>query len=271
MRPFLKWAGGKYKLVNKIKEQLPKGGRLIEPFCGAGAVFLNTDFDQYLICDSNEDLINLYQYIQKHSSDFIDYVEKNYFDGGRYSSEASFYEQRNKFNNTKDVKEKSALFIYLNRHCFNGLCRYNSKGGFNVPFGRYKNPYFPREELEYFHKQSKKNVEFKCQDFKDTMDSAIKGDVVYADPPYVPASITSSFTSYSTVDFVEEDQKVLIAKAIELQEKGIPVLISNSDTKWTKDHYLLSEEKIKKFPVRRLIAADSSKRNMAGEILALFE
>jgi len=270
MKPFLKWAGGKYKLVDKIKEQLPKGGRLIEPFCGAGAVFLNTDFDRYLICDSNEDLINLYQYIQKHGSKFIDYVEKNYFNG-QYISEASFYEQRLKFNTTQDVKEKSALFIYLNRHCFNGLCRYNSKGGFNVPFGRYKNPYFPREELDYFYKQSKKNVEFKCQDFKDTMDLAIKGDVVYADPPYVPASITSSFTSYSTKGFVEDDQKALIAKAKELQKEGIPVLISNSDTDWTEQYYNLPKEKIKKFPVRRLIAADSSKRNMAGEILALFE
>ncbi|MDC1173409.1 Dam family site-specific DNA-(adenine-N6)-methyltransferase [Methylophilaceae bacterium] len=270
MKPFLKWAGGKYKLVDKIKEQLPKGGRLIEPFCGAGAVFLNTDFDCYLICDSNEDLINLYQYIQKHGSKFIDYVEKNYFNG-QYISEASFYEQRLKFNTTQDVKEKSALFIYLNRHCFNGLCRYNSKGGFNVPFGRYKTPYFPREELECFYKQSKRNTVFKCQDFKDTMDAANKGDVVYADPPYAPVSITSSFTSYSTKGFVEDDQKALIAKAKELQEQGIPVLISNSDTAWTEQNYNLPKVKITNFEVRRLIAADSSKRNMAGEILALFK
>ena len=103
------------------------------------------------------------------------------------------------------------------------------------------------------------------------MDAANKGDVVYADPPYAPVSITSSFTSYSTKGFVQKDQEALIAKAKELQEQGIPVLISNSDTAWTEQNYNLPKVKITNFEVRRLIAADSSKRNMAGEILALFK
>lgn len=141
MKPFLKWAGSKYKIIARIVASLPKGQQLIEPFAGSGAVFLNTNFDEYLIADTNADLINLFQQIQTHGKDFIAYGET--FFTPENNTEAGFYILRDEFNACQDISKKSALFVYLNRHCFNGLCRYNSSGKFNVPFGRYAKPASP--------------------------------------------------------------------------------------------------------------------------------
>jgi len=268
MKPFLKWAGGKYKLLKEIKKRLPKGKRLIEPFVGAGSVFLNIDFDKYLICDSNEDLINLYKIIQNQGPDFIEYSKAHYFDGSS-NSENKYKELRDKFNSidkSSNKIDKSALFLYLNKHCFNGLCRYNSKGLFNVPFGKVT-PYFPEKEIQYFYKMSHK-VEFACQDFTKTMDLAIKGDVVYIDPPY--ATQGKNFTSYAQKDFIHKDQQNLIKKIIEIQNKGIPVLVSNSDTEWVINKYKKDSE-ITRIDVRRTISAIGSQRKMTGEVLALFK
>lgn len=266
MKPFLKWAGGKFRVLPHIQKILPKGKRLIEPFVGSGAVFLNSNYDSYLLSDSNADLINLYNQIKQNGPNFIKFT-KSFFNG-KYNTEEAFYEQRTLFNKTDDIELKSALFVYLNRHCFNGLCRYNKKNEFNVPYGRYKKPYFPQLEMNAFCLQSK-NATFITQDFRETMKSAKKGDVVYCDPPYVPISDTSNFTDYSSGGFDLVDQKDLIDLAAKLQIKKIPVLISNSDTKWTKDNY--KNAYINYFDVQRFISANSSKRKKAGEILALFE
>lgn len=151
MKPFLKWAGSKYKIMDRILDTLPKGQRLIEPFAGSGAVFLNTDFDEYLIADSNEDLINLFQLMQNHGDEFISYGTT--FFTSENNTELAFYKLRSEFNECLDPVKKSALFIYLNRHCFNGLCRYNSKGKFNVPFDRYAKPTFSSESISKFTKK----------------------------------------------------------------------------------------------------------------------
>ena len=238
---------------------------------GSGAVFLspNISFDSYYLSDSNNDLITLYKNLQKGGLEFIDSCEE-FFDS-QYREEEEFYKLRDTFNKTTDLKLKSRLFIYLNRHCFNGLCRYNKKGGFNVPFGRYKKPYFPKEEMINFYEKSKK-AQFFHKDFRDTMNQAKEGDVVYCDPPYVPVSKTASFTSYAMNGFSEKDQKDLVIHALKLKEKNIPVLISNSDTDWVNLYYKEKDcEKILRFDVRRFISADKTKRNNAGEILALFK
>ena len=271
MKPFLKWAGGKYRVLPQIEKILPHGNRLIEPFVGSGAVFLspNISFDSYYLSDSNNDLISLYKNLQKDGLEFIDSCEE-FFDS-QFREEEQFYKLRDTFNKTTDLKLKSKLFIYLNRHCFNGLCRYNKKGGFNVPFGRYKKPYFPKEEMINFYEKSKK-AQFFHKDFRDTMNQAKEGDVVYCDPPYVPVSKTASFTSYAMNGFSEKDQKDLVIHALKLKEKNIPVLISNSDTDWVNLYYKEKDcEKILRFDVRRFISADKTKRNNAGEILALFK
>ena len=198
VRSFLKWAGNKFQVLDKIKEALPHGKRLVEPFAGSGVVFLNMNFPQNLIAEANPDLINLFKILKAEGKKFIEYADK-YF-GPEFNDEARFYELRDRFNASKDKRERSALFIYLNRHCFNGLCRYNSSAEFNVPFGRYTSPTLPEKNMIHFYKKSKQ-VTFVRADFRKTMQKVKKGDVVYCDPPYVPLSDTAKFTDYSAGGF----------------------------------------------------------------------
>jgi DNA adenine methylase len=266
MRPFLKWAGNKYRIVDKVVSMLPEGSRLVEPFCGSGAVFLNTDFESYLLADVNPDLISLYMILQVEGQSFIDYA-KTFFIPENNHPEA-YYEFRETFNHTKDAYEKSALFIYLNRHGYNGLCRYNGSGRFNVPFGRYHKPYFPEAEMQYFSDKSRK-AQFVCGHFTQAMDTAVEGDVVYCDPPYVPLTVTANFTTYSKHGFGLNEQMDLALKAQELADRGVPVLISNHCNEFTQNVY--SASKIRTFDVQRLISCDGSGRGKAPELLALFD
>ena len=137
-KPFLKWAGGKTKLVPFIELNLPSKPRrrLVEPFAGSAALSLALDFDAYLLNDANPDLIGLYRLLKQEKQEFIDFAHSFFIPEN--NRESRFYELREQFNHSNDLPERSALFIYLNRHAFNGLCRYNSKGKFNVPFGRYR-------------------------------------------------------------------------------------------------------------------------------------
>lgn len=265
IKPFLKWAGSKYRILDKVLATLPPGKRLIEPFAGSAAVFLNTNYEENLIADSNADLINLFQQIQLHGLDFIDYVESLFTQ--KNNDELLFYEYRNEFNTTENVWRKSALFIYLNRHCFNGLCRYNSKGGFNVPYGRYSKPYFPKEELVSFHKKSKFAI-FEMADYRSTMGKADADSVVYCDPPYAPLTDTANFTAYTQAGFSIEDQCSLAKIAEQLLRQNIPVVISNHDTAFTRDVY--SKAFIHSFDVQRFIASKAINRVKAAELLAVF-
>ena len=178
IKPFLKWPGGKFRLIERISKKLEPGKRLVEPFVGSGAVFLNTQYKRYLLADTNPDLINLYRYVQQEGESFIEYSQSLF--NKKNNNEKKYYALREKFNTCNDIKEKSALFIYLNRHCYNGLCRYNSKHEFNTPFGRYKKPYFPEQELFAFH-QASKVATFIHSSFADTMKKARSGDVIYCD------------------------------------------------------------------------------------------
>lgn len=265
MKPFLKWAGNKYQIIDHIKALLPQGNRLIEPFIGSGAVFVNTDYPSYLLTDSNIDLIKTYQYLQQEGKEFIDYCQQ--FFTAEYNDEKAFYELRLQFNATQNSRLKSALFIYLNKHCFNGLCRYNSKGEFNTPFGKYKKPYFPAKEMYYFHSKSQTAL-FKQADFHTTMLAAEPGDIIYCDPPYVPLSKTASFTSYSSNEFGLEQQKQLAKLAIELTKKGIPVIISNHDTEFIREIY--QQAKIQLLEVQRYISCNGNNRRKVREVLAVF-
>lgn len=265
VRPFLKWAGNKYQIIERIKAVLPPGDCLIEPFVGSGAVFMNTDYERYILADNNADLINLYLVLQSEGEPFIDYCRSFFTDTN--NREDRYYELREVFNNTSDNRLKSALFIYLIRHDFNGLCRYNSKGGFNAPFGEYSKPYFPEKEMRLFHEKSQKAV-FQVADFRDVMRGAEPGSVLYCDPPYVPLSETANFTSYSSGGFTLEDQVDLANLARELAQKGISVVISNHATEFIFNAYQGAE--IEKFDVQRYISCDGDNRGKAGEVLALF-
>ncbi len=265
-RPFLKWAGGKARLVSKISSVLPDANTLVEPFVGAGSVFLNTHYSKYVLSDINQDLINIFQILQLQKSQFIESL-RPYF-SEETKTEDFYYQQRNLFNQTPMGEKRALLFLYLNRHGYNGLCRYNKSGGFNVPFGRYSKVYFPEQEMNYFIEKSK-GVTFLCEDFETVMNKAKKGSVIYCDPPYVPLSKTASFTSYAKNDFEANDQIKLAALAKSLKEKGISTVISNHDNDFTRDLY--QGAKIISFSVQRLISCKGESRNKAAELLAVFD
>ncbi|MCB9006150.1 MAG: Dam family site-specific DNA-(adenine-N6)-methyltransferase [Ardenticatenaceae bacterium] len=265
MKPFLKWAGNKYKIVERIQALLPTGQRLVEPFVGSGAVFLNTDYPRYLLTDANADLINLYQHLQAEGEKFIDYCRPLFTPEN--NDKDRYYALRTEFNRTGDLRRKSALFLYMNKHGYNGLCRYNMKGGFNVPFGRYKRPYFPEAEMHHFA-QKAQSASFQHSSFTATMAACQPGDVVYCDPPYVPLSSTANFTSYSANGFGWAEQTELARQATHLAQQGISVIISNHDTAEVRQVYQAA--KIESFEVRRFISCNGDRRENAAELLALF-
>ncbi|WP_427980826.1 Dam family site-specific DNA-(adenine-N6)-methyltransferase [Agarivorans sp.] len=265
-RAFLKWAGGKYGLIDDIQRQLPEGDLLIEPFVGAASVFLNTNYSRYLLTDINPDLINLYQILQRRPQQFI-HDAKHYFNQECNQSDY-YYELRQRFNATTDEYQRSLMFLYLNRHGYNGLCRYNRSGGFNVPFGSYKRPYFPQAELEFFAVKAKQ-AEFRCCSYVDTFAQVKAGDIVYCDPPYAPLSPTASFTNYVSKGFNLADQQRLGTLALEAQQRGASVLISNHDLPLTRDIYQTSE--LSQLKVRRTISRKGQQRLKVAELLAYYQ
>ena len=265
-RAFLKWAGGKYPLVEEIKKHLPQGDCLIEPFVGAGSVFLNTSYDSYILADINSDLINLYNTVKDRADSFIEEAQQIFTP--EYNTSEQYYLMREAFNQSTDTEKRSVLFLYLNRHCYNGLCRYNSRGEFNVPFGRYKKPYFPKEELLWFAEKSQ-NAMFMTQHYGETLLNAKEGSVVYCGPPYAPLSDTANFTAYHTNSFnsLEQQNLAILAQKLSTESK-IPVLISNHDTPMTREWYHQAQLHIVK--VRRTISRNILNRTKVNELLALY-
>lgn len=265
MKPFLKWAGNKYGIIDRVKAVLPSGQRLIEPFAGSAAVFLNTNFQTAILNDINADLINLYRYLQKDGHKFIGYCQT--FFVPEMNNADTYYQFRKIFNNTQDERLRAALFLYFNRHGYNGLCRYNSKGEYNVPFGKYAKPYFPEVEMQAFH-QKIQGITLLKQDFVSVMEMAQPGDVIYCDPPYVPLTETANFTNYSGGGFGQKEQQMLADMAKSLSRRGVNVVISNHDTVFTQTAY--ESAKIISFQVRRMISCKGDARGQANEMLALF-
>ena len=266
-RPFLKWAGGKLRIVERIRETLPAGARLVEPFVGSGAVFLNTDYPEYILADRNGDLIQLYRVLKEGGAGFIGTC-RALFTADNNDRDA-YYRLRDEFNACTDPERRAALFLYLNRHGYNGLCRYNRKGAFNVPFGRYKRPYFPEREMHAFRDKAA-HARFVETDFESVMAAAADGDVIYCDPPYVPLSESANFTAYSTGGFSPEDQRRLARAAEQTAARGVPVAISNHDTEAIRSVYQAGRAAIAAFPVRRFISCNGGRRDPADELLALF-
>lgn len=265
-RAFLKWAGGKFPLLNDIEKHLPKGECLVEPFVGAGSVFLNTDFSRYILADINSDLIDLYNIVKTRTDEYIAAAQAMF---SPTTNDADvYYQLRDEFNQSQDAFRRAVLFLYLNRHGYNGLCRYNLKGEFNVPFGRYKKPYFPENELRHFAHKAQ-NAEFYCESYAQSMARADASSVVYCDPPYAPLSATANFTAYHTNSFSQEQQAHLAEIAEELVSKRIPVLISNHDTALTREWYQQAN-KLHVVKVRRSISSNGGTRKKVDELLALY-
>lgn len=265
-RAFLKWAGGKYNLMEAIVGHLPEADTLVEPFVGAGSVFLNTNYSNYLLNDINADLIHLYQFLQQKPQQLINDARLLFVDSNNEKS--VFLAMRQLFNQTTDPYQRSLLFLYLNRHCYNGLCRYNQSGFFNVPFGKYKKPYFPEAELEAFAEKAKRAT-FVCMDYQQLFAQLPAEAAVYCDPPYVPLSKTASFTSYAKNSFNLDDQADLANLSEQAQQRGHAVLISNHDTSWTRKIYQGAE--LHSIQVGRSISQKGSSRGKVAELFALYK
>lgn len=266
-RAFLKWAGGKYSLIESITTFLPEGDVLVEPFVGAGSVFLNTNYKSYILADINADLITLYNFLKEKPDSFITTANALFCEANNQRDR--YFQLRDEFNLSVDPEWRAALFLYLNRHGYNGLCRYNRKGGFNVPFGRYKKPYFPEAELWHFAEKAQ-NASFRCQSFSETFAGLEQGHVVYCDPPYVPLSPSASFTSYAAKGFSEQEQRHLAELAWQAaHERNIPVLISNHATQLTYDLY--QHAALHELHVKRTISRAGSSRQKVAELIARYE
>ena len=268
-RPFLKWAGGKYRLTDEINRLLPKRKQcLVEPFVGAGAVFLNSYFERYILADINPDLIHLFNIVKQDVEGYIQACKPVFFHPDA-NTESYYYTKRQEFNQSTDVFQRAVLFLYLNRFGFNGLCRYNSKNEFNVPFGAYKTHYFPEEELRFFAAKAQSAV-FICADFQQTFQMADEDCVIYCDPPYAPISQNSNFTNYSGNEFSIANQRDLANLAKDtVKQRNVQVVISNHDTPFTREIY--QGAKIRRLKVQRSISQASHKRIKVRELIAIFK
>ncbi|SEK18691.1 DNA adenine methylase [Pseudobutyrivibrio ruminis] len=268
-KPVLKWAGGKRQIIQELKKALPEEGynRYIEPFIGGGAFLFELQPEKAIINDYNGELTNLYKIIRDDADSLIKLLDL-------YKSKHCkefYYEVRamdrmDDYDKLSDV-EKAARTVYLNRTCYNGLFRVNSKGYFNTPIGRYKNPQIcDRENLLAIQSYLKKNkVKINTGDFEKTALLAKAGDFVYLDPPYYPLSPTSSFTDYTSAGFGEAEQIRLKKLCDKLTQKGVLFLQSNSDCDYIRNLY--DGYSIKEVEVRRSINSKKDKRDNIKEVL----
>lgn len=274
---FVKWAGGKTQLLRQFEQFLPeKIDRYFEPFVGSGAVFFyvkQTRHPKYcMISDNNQDLMNLYVTIKNDLDKLIPLLEK-FKKEHKQNPKDYYYKQRQLFNETKDRLEKSALFIYLNKTCFNGLYRVNSKGDFNVPFGKYEDPaIFQKEKLKLASKLlNEGKVDIKTLHFPKISEYVKKEDFIYFDPPYFPLSVTSSFTSYQKEGFLEKEQRQLSKVFQKLDSLGCRVMLSNSDAALIHELYKNYEQKGQLFFVKakRMINCDANGRKPINEVVVI--
>jgi DNA adenine methylase len=281
-KTFLKWAGNKSRVLPHLIPHIGNPKRYCEPFGGSLAVALNTPAEQYILNDVNKDLVAIYQNLVNPNDDkFILYCEELFIPEN--NTKEAYLELRAHFNQATNSTERARLFVYLNRHCFNGLSRYNIKGGFNVPYGRevknkdtgekeIQSAYFSKKEMMNFRMYflSKQLVRFTSLSFEDSSlyEDLETGDVVYMDPPYVPASDTANFTSYATDGFTSDQQVQLAELAESLAAKGIRVIVSNHDVPVTIELY--KNATIYPIQVTRTIAAKGTSRTKANELIAVY-
>jgi DNA adenine methylase len=265
LKPFLKWAGGKRQLLDKLREELPLSfNRYFEPFIGAGALLFDMKPQNAFISDINEELINCYLVIRDEPDALRAEISKHKHD------ESYFYSLRNSDRNpdfkTLSPAMRAARTIFLNKTCFNGLFRVNSKGYFNVPFGKYKNPTIIDDELIYNISTylNTSDVSIKHQDFETAGQIPVKGDFIYFDPPYDPLNVSSSFTGYQ-FKFDREDQKRLKEVFADLDKRGCKLLLSNSSTDFIRELY--SDYSIIKVTANRAINSVAAKRGKVNELL----
>ncbi|HCO0041331.1 TPA: Dam family site-specific DNA-(adenine-N6)-methyltransferase, partial [Escherichia coli] len=264
-RSIFKWAGGKFGVLEQIFRYLPEGKRLIEPFVGGGAVFMNAGYQENLLNDVNADLINFYKTLQREAHSLITLAHRFFQD---YNTQEGYLAVRNAFNKqVYDDLHRAAAFLFLNRHCFNGLTRYNQAGEFNVGYGKYKTPYFPLQEMEAFLGAEGRS-EFVCGDFAAVIEAAGEGDVIFCDPPYEPLPNTEGFTNYSGHDFKFEEQKRLVSLLTDAHRRGAKVLITNSGAPNIRELYQDSGFRVEPLFARRSVSCKGDTRGVAHDVIA---
>ena len=270
-KPFVKWAGGKRQLIPIISKNLPKQmGTYYEPFLGGGALLFHILSQQNQprcgVSDLNSDLILTYTTIRDKIDDLIISL-KNHAKNYTKDSKSYYYSIRE--TSPRSAVEKTSRLIFLNRTCFNGLYRVNSKGKFNVPLGRYSNPNIVNEDnlRSVSHVLQSSEVSIKCRDFESVLKDVKKGDFVYFDPPYQPVSNTSNFTSYTHKSFTIDDLVRLADLCFNLDSKGCKVMLSNSNSNEVEEMFKETGWNIKKIQANRAINSDSKKRTGHYELL----
>jgi DNA adenine methylase len=294
-KPFLKWAGGKGQLLDKFQEFYPKLLKqkeiktFYEPFLGSGAVFFDIaqhyDIEDAYLYDINEELILTYKVIQKDVTKLLDFLyqyQKKYIKLDKKQRQVFFYDQRANFNlqrsniNFDKYSEqwfpRAAQLIFLNRTCYNGLYRVNSKGEFNSPAGDYDNPTICDEQNLLAVHQVLKIAVIKKADFKEIINDIKAKSFVYFDPPYRPISKTASFKAYSKQDFAENEQIQLAKLFRQLDNKGTHLMLSNSDPKNydPSDNFfddIYRGYNITRIPAKRMINSDPTKRGAINELV----
>jgi DNA adenine methylase len=287
-KPFLKWAGGKTQLITEIENNLPRSvinGKFtfIEPFVGSGAVLFwmldkFPNIEKAVINDINEDLINTYRTIQSTPRELISALEvlqEEYhaLEGLDEKKKEYYYQKRELFNRREQEQiVHSALFIFLNRTCFNGLYRVNRKNEYNVPMGSYKRPTICDKDNILAVSCALQKVELLCGDFEQTLDYARDNTLFYFDPPYKPLSETSNFNSYAKDEFGDNEQIRLRDFCDRLDSHGYSWILSNSDVRGTNsaDNFfddLYADFTIKRVDAKRSINANPAKRGLLKELL----
>ena len=285
-KPFVKWVGGKSQLLEEIRKKYPqKIEKYCEPFVGGGAVLFDIlqkfQPKEVLINDINKELINTYLQVKNNCEGLINQLNElqtQYKKLGQEDRKVLFYEKRTRYNALKvngdelENLEKATLFIFLNKTCFNGLYRVNSKGLFNVPFNNAKNPLICDAENLRLCSQVLQNVILKTGDYKECESFIDEKTFVYIDPPYRPLTQTSAFTSYSENQFLDKEQIELAQFIDNIAKKGSTILASNSDPKNSNedDNFfdnLYSNFEIERVSASRMINANPEKRGAINELL----
>ena len=259
--PFLKWAGGKGQLVERILRYAPvRFNRYLEPFLGGGAVFFALHAQDNLLNDSNDELMLVYRVVQSYVGELINALQEMPY------AEEFYYQMRKKNPLEMGEVERAARFIYLNRTCFNGLYRVNRRNEFNVPFGRHTNPVICDRNRLLAANAALAQARIFSEDYHSFLSrEAQAGDFIYVDPPYDPTSKYSDFKRYTASQFYRGDQWRLGQLVTQLVERGCYVLVSNSDTALVRELYQSFE--INEIPARRNINKDANKRGPIKELL----
>jgi DNA adenine methylase len=264
--PFVKWAGGKGRLLSQLRPLLPPGiarMRHVEPFVGGGALFFARMPERALLTDINPTLVATYAAIRDEAQSVVDGLRAL---ASRHSKE-SYYQVRERYNEGSrlSASRRAAMFIYLNKTCFNGLHRVNRKGEFNVPIGSYKDPRILNEDGLYAASHALQNAHVECTSFESLLENAKPGDFVYFDPPYEPVSETASFTSYAREGFSQEDQTRLRDVYRVLDRRGCRLMLSNSDVPFIRELY--QDFRIDTVAAARAINCNAKKRGKVSEVV----